>query len=101
MIMDADVWGYLGFIWCVAKLVWCLFRNDAKGSVIYGIATFAGVVITLNIGGVLNDETWSLFGLAVFGAHTAYVLLITKVPWQIAIYSILTTMSVASVLGVV
>jgi len=69
-------------------------------TMIYGIATFAAVIIALNIGGVLNDETWSLFGLAVFGAHTAYALLITKVPWQIAIYSVLTATSLASIIGV-
>ena len=101
MILDADVWGYLGFIWCVAKLVWCLFRNDAKGSVIYGIATFAGVVITLNIGGVLNDYTWSVFGLAIFALHMIYSMFLVKNPLQAGIYAVLTALSGVSLLGLI
>lgn len=94
------IFGYLGMIWCVAKLAWSMFRNDATGSVIYGIATFAGAIIALNIGGVLNDTTWSIFSFSIFSAHALYSMFIAKIPWQASVYAVLSVLSAISLLGV-
>ena len=37
--------GYLGTIWCVANLLWAVFRNDAYKAMIYGIGVFAAAVV--------------------------------------------------------
>lgn len=90
--------GCAGLAWCVLMLAWSLFRNDARGSVIYGIAVFGGAVVALNVGGALDEAAWSLFGAAVFAAHLAWCALVRGSVWGAVVSSALLT---ASVLGMV
>lgn len=94
------VFGYLGTIWCIVNLAWGLFRNDATRVLIYGIGCFAALIIALNVGGVLNSTTWSMFGAVVFGLHTLYAVATGEAAWKVAIYGILLASSIMSVLGV-
>lgn len=100
-MIDGAIFGYLGSIWCVANLMWAMFRNDAHKAMIYGIGVFATIVVMLNIGGILNDTTWTMFGIGVFGLELIVNVFITKVLWKTALYSIMLTASTMSLLGVV
>ena len=91
---------YLGAIWCVLNLVWGLFRNDANRCLIYGIGCFAAVIIMLNVGGVLNKESWGAFGCAVFGLHLLHALYVDFRIYKVVIYGILLMTSMLSALGV-
>ena len=95
-----DVCGYLGTIWCAANLGWAVLRNDAYKAMIYGIGVFAAAVVALNVGGVLNDYTWSLFGLGVFGLHLA-VAMWQHVWWKAPVFGILFAVSTLSFMGVI
>ena len=92
--------GYLGTIWCIFNLAWGLFRNDASRVLVYGIGTFAAIVVMLNVGGVLNDTTWGIFGACVFGLHTLYAIGAGEAIWKVVVYGILLGTSMLSVLGV-
>lgn len=92
--------GYLGTIWCVANLAWGLFRNDASRCLIYGIGTFAAIVVMLNVGGILNDTTWGIFGCCVFGLHCVYAVVTHEAAWKVVLYGILLTTSFLSVMEV-
>lgn len=92
--------GWAGTIWCFANLAWGLFRNDAVRSTIYGIACFAAVVVMLNVGGVLNDRTWTMFGCVVFGGHCLISLATGAAIWKIAIYGVMLVASALSLMGV-
>lgn len=92
--------GYLGTIWCVANLLWGLFRNDASRVLIYGIGTFAAIIVMLNVGGILNDTTWGIFGCCVFGLHCVYAVAVHEPAWKVAFYGILLTTSFLSTVGV-
>lgn len=93
--------GYLGTLWVVAKLIYGVVRNDGIRCLIYGIGTFAAVVVMLNIGGVLNERSWSMFGAAVFGIHLAIGAATGQPGWKLAIYGLLLAASVLSILGMV
>lgn len=93
--------GYLGTIWCVANLLWGLFRNDAYRVLIYGIGTFAAIIVMLNVGGILNETTWGIFGCLVFGIHTLYAAAVGHAAWKVAVYGILLAVSLLSVVGVI
>ena len=95
-----DICGYLGTIWCIANLVWGLFRNDASRVLIYGIGTFAAIVVMLNVGGILNEKTWGLFGLCVFGLHLAATIW-THEWWKSVVFGILFLASMFSYVGVI
>lgn len=95
-----DVCGYLGTIWCVANLVWAIFRNDAYKAMIYGIGVFAAAVVALNVGGVLNDYTWSLFGIGVFGVHLAITIWHHQW-WKAPVFGILFIVSTLAFMGVI
>lgn len=92
--------GYLGTIWCIANLLWGLFRNDASRVLVYGIGTFAAIIVMLNVGGILNDTTWGIFGCCVFGLHCLYAAAIGEAAWKVALYGILLTTSFLSTVGV-
>lgn len=92
--------GYLGTIWCIANLLWGLFRNDASRVLVYGVGTFAAIIVMLNVGGILNDTTWGIFGCCVFGLHTLYAIATAEPVWKAAVYVILLATSLLSVLGV-
>lgn len=96
-----DLLGYLGTFWCVANLLWGMFRNDAVRAVIYGIGCFAALIVALNVGGILNETTWSLFGMVVFGLHAIYNLAVRKVVWKGVMHAFLLGVSVLCFLGVV
>ena len=91
--------GYLGTIWCVINLVWGLFRNDATRTLIYGIGVFAAFIVALNVGGLLNETTWSWFGVGVFGLHAIYAICTGEAAWKVLLYVILLGMSLLSGLG--
>lgn len=93
--------GYLGTIWCFANLAWGLFRNDASRCMIYGIGAFAAIVVMLNVGGVLNETSWGIFGACVFGVHTLWAAATGEPVWKLAIYGILLGSSILSILGVI
>lgn len=92
--------GYAGTIWCIANLGLAILRNDAYRALIYGIGCFAALIVALNVGGVLNEDTWALFGLAVFGLHMALCLW-QGVWWKAILFGIMLAMSAASFIGVV
>ena len=92
--------GYLGTIWCIANLFWGLFRNDVSRVLVYGIGTFAAVVVMLNVGGVLNETSWGTFGACVFGLHCLYAAAMHEAAWKVAVYGVLLAASVLSLLGV-
>lgn len=92
--------GYLGTIWCVANLAWGLFRNDASRVLVYGIGTFAAIVVMLNVGGVLNETTWGAFGCCVFGLHCVYAAATGEAAWKVAVYGTLLAASLLSLMGV-
>lgn len=92
--------GYLGTIWCIANLLWGLFRNDASRVLVYGIGTFAAIIVMLNIGGILNDTTWGIFGCCVFGLHCIFAVAVHEPAWKIIFYGILLMASVVSTMGV-
>ena len=94
------VCGYLGTIWCVVNLIWGLFRNDASRVLVYGIGTFAAIVVMLNVGGILNDTTWGIFGCCVFGLHCIYTAAVGDPAWKTAFYGILLLCSFLSLMGV-
>lgn len=94
------VMGYLGTIWCMVNLVWGLFRNDAMRVLIYGIGCFAAIIVMLNVGGILNDTTWGIFGCCVFGIHCIHAAVLGEVAWKVAFYGILLTCSFLSTAGV-
>lgn len=91
---------YLGALWCLMNLIWGLFRNDAHRCLIYGIGVFAAVVVMLNVGGVLNEESWGLFGCAVFGLHLLYSLFFDFRAFRVALYGVLLLTSFLSAAGV-
>jgi hypothetical protein len=90
----SSVLGCAGLAWCVLMLAWSLFRNDAKGSVIYGVAVFGGAVVALNVGGALDAAAWSVFGAAVFAAHLAWCALVRGSVWGAVVSSALLTASI-------
>lgn len=92
--------GYLGTLWCVANLFWGLLRNDARRVLIYGIGVFAAALVALNVGGILNDYTWSLFGLLVFGLHMA-VAAWQHAWWKVPVFAFLFGVSTLSFMGVI
>lgn len=92
--------GYLGTAWVVINLAWGLFRNDAARVLIYGIGAFAAIVVMLNVGGILNETTWGMFGAAVFGLHVLYAAAVHEAAWKVAAYGILLTTSILSLMGV-
>lgn len=92
--------GYMGTLWCIANLLWGLFRNDASRVLIYGIGTFAAIIVMLNVGGVLNSTTWGIFGCCVFGLHCLYAAATGEAAWKVALYGILLMSSLLSVTGV-
>ncbi len=94
------VCGYLGTVWCIINLAWGLFRNDAVRTLIYGIGTFAAIVVMLNVGGILNDTTWSIFGCCVFGLHCVYAAVLGEAAWKVAFYGTLLMCSFLSLVGV-
>ena len=94
------VCGYLGTIWCVANLLWGLFRNDASRVLVYGIGTFAAFGVMLNVGGILNETSWGIFGACVFGLHMLYATVVHEAAWKVAVYGVLLAASVLSLLGV-
>ena len=94
------VCGYLGAIWCFANLAWALFRNNAEKCLIYGIGTFAAIVVMLNAGGILNETTWGMFGACVFGLHLLYALFAEWSTWKVVAYGIMLTTSLLSLMGV-
>ncbi|MFT0899611.1 hypothetical protein [Candidatus Methanoprimaticola sp. MG2] len=95
-----EVCGYLGTIWCVLNLAWAVFRNDAEHAMVYGVGVFAAFVVALNLGGVLNDYTWSLFGLGVFGLHLA-IATWQHVWWKVPVFAVLFIVSTLAFMGVV
>lgn len=95
-----DICGYLGVIWCFANLGWGLFRNNATRCLIYGIGTFAAIVVMLNVGGILNETTWGAFGAIVFGLHLLYALFAEWSTWKVVVYGIMLTTSLLSLMGV-
>lgn len=95
-----DVCGHLGAIWCVANLAWGLFRNNATRCLIYGTGTFAAIVVMLNVGGVLNETSWGIFGACVFGLHCLYAAATGEAAWKVALYGSLLGVSILSLLGV-
>lgn len=102
MIEAADIGhicDYLGVIWCILNLVWGLFRNDAYRCLVYGIGVFAACVVMLNVGGLLNEESWGLFGIGVFGLHLVYTFAVNFSSYRCAVYGILFTASVLSYAG--
>ena len=96
-----DLCGYIGTIWCVANLLWGMFRNDASRAVIYGIGCFAALIVALNVGGILNEETWSIFGMCVFGVHVIYHLTVHKVVWKAVLHAFLLSISVLAFAGLI
>lgn len=92
--------GYAGTIWCIANLGWAILRNDAYRALIYGIGCFAALIVALNVGGVLNEDIWSMFGCAVFGVHFAAVLW-QQVWWKVPFYGAMLAASLLALLGVV
>ncbi len=98
-MIDGAIFGYLGTLWCIAQLVYAIFRGQAQKAAIYGIALFAAAVIALNVGGILNDATWNLFGIGIFGAHTLYSLFIVKSPIHAVIFAMMFAASVVPMIG--
>ena len=94
------VFGVLGSVRCVANLLWGLFRNDAVRVLIYGIAVFASIVIALNVGGVVNEESWALFGVAVFGLHSIYSAVTGQAAWKTLLFLALACGSLFTLMGV-
>ena len=91
--------GYIGTAWCVGNLLWALFRNDATRALIYGSAVLLATIVALNIGGVLNEEVWNLFGLGVFGAHLIYVMFIHRSIVQAVLFAMMFCISVLAFVG--
>lgn len=79
MIVTGELWGHLSVIWCVAMLLWNLFRNNTVPALIYGVCLFAAALIALNVGGVLNADTWHMLGIGVFGISLLINMLQKKV----------------------
>ncbi|MDY0247354.1 MAG: hypothetical protein RBR26_10575 [Methanosarcina mazei] len=65
---------YLGFGWCVIQLAWAWLHGLPKNAAIYAVSIFAACLVALNVGGILNETTWSLFGCGVFAIHALYYL---------------------------
>ena len=87
--------GWLGVAWCVINLLWGILRGHALQAAIYGIALFAGVIVTLNIGGVLNAESWNLFTIVVFTGELIFRL--WKGPfWRVPLVGILLALALAA-----
>ncbi|MDR1404268.1 MAG: hypothetical protein LBJ20_01685 [Candidatus Methanoplasma sp.] len=72
MILDGELWGYLSLIWVVLNFGYAVLRGHGLNAAIYGIALFAGLVIALNWGGMLNASNWHYFGLAIFAVEFLY-----------------------------
>ncbi len=89
MIIESEILGYISLIFCAVQLLYGLFiAHDPMRSMIYGIGLFAAVVIALNIGGILNDYTWGIFGIGMFGLNVLYYM--KKGPaYAVVIYSML------------
>ena len=68
-VVMGDLWGYLSLAWVLCNFAYAMFRARATMAVAYGIAIFAAIVIFLNIGGVLNADTWHMFGILIFGVE--------------------------------
>ena len=95
-----SILGWMGTIWCFANLGWGLLRNDARLCLIYGIGCFAAVVVMLNVGGVLNERTWTLFGCGVFGLHCLGSAIMGAAAWKVVLYGTLLGISLLSLAGV-
>ncbi len=96
-----DLCGYLGAIWCVVNLVWGVFRNDAPRCLIYTAGTVISVIVMLNIGGVLNERSWGIFGCGVFGLHALYATATGEAAWKVVLFTVLCATSALSVLGLI
>lgn len=96
----AELCGYAGTIWCVANLAWGVFRNDALRALIYGIGCFAALIVALNVGGILNETTWGIFGCMVFGIHLIAAI-IHRTAWKVVLHGFMLGISVLSVTGLI
>lgn len=94
--VTGELWGYLSAIWCVAMLLWNLFRNNTIPALIYGICCFAAAVIALNVGGILNETTWHMLGIGVFGI-SLLINLAQKKMLHVCMYSAL--LAISALLG--
>ena len=91
---------YLGLGYCLIQLGWALFHGLAKKAAIYGIAIFAAFIVAINMGGVLNDTTWSWFGIGVFGLNLLYNLQ-QRIMWKVGVYALLAAVNAIVLTGVV
>ena len=96
----AVLMNYLGLGYCLIQLGWALFHGKAKNAAIYGIAIFAAFIVAINMGGVLNDTTWSWFGIGIFGANMIYNLS-KRIMWKVGVYALLAAVNTIVLIGVI
>ncbi len=62
-------WGYLSIAWVIVCFFVSDFRNQSRKETAYGIILVCTILVALNIGGILNEDTWAILGSILLGLH--------------------------------
>ncbi|MDR0522818.1 MAG: hypothetical protein LBG62_00070 [Candidatus Methanoplasma sp.] len=70
----SELWGMASLGWVLGSFGWAVLRGHALKAALYGGAMLVCAITALNAGGVVDAESVSLFGAAVFGAEALWNL---------------------------